>query len=120
MLFHEGTKLMKSRDRALPRVSSTPELSPIGTTLLDCLLKVRSSTPPSCLRGDLVKVPDLSYSDVIGYEDVKSKLDQVLALTNGDVRERFNRFGIRGSMGGVLLYGPPGGVAYNPLSYIQR
>jgi AAA family ATPase len=45
---------------------------------------------------------------VIGNEEVKLKLDQVLSFASGDVRETYQRFGISGSVGGVLLYGPPG------------
>jgi hypothetical protein len=45
---------------------------------------------------------------VIGNEEVKFKLDQVLSFSSGDVRETYEKFGISGSVGGVLLHGPPG------------
>lgn len=84
------------------------EFSTFSRKFLTILLGVRSSIPPSCLRGDLVKVPELNYSDVIGYDEIKSKLDQVLSFSNNEIREKYQKFGINGSMGGVLLYGPPG------------
>jgi hypothetical protein len=37
-------------------------LSERGACLLLCLLEARSSVPPSCLRGDLVKVPQVCWT----------------------------------------------------------
>jgi ATP-dependent Zn protease len=50
----------------------------------------------------------LSFDDVIGYDEVKVKLRKVLAFADPSSRRVLQRFGVSSSMGGVLLHGPPG------------
>jgi transitional endoplasmic reticulum ATPase len=61
---------------------------------------------PSGMREVSVRVPDVSWTDVGGLEDVKRTLREVaeLPLIRPDV---FARLGIKPARG-ILLYGPPG------------
>jgi len=88
--------------------TAIPNLSPLGDVLAQCLMEAKALIPPSCLRKDAIKIPSLTYEDVIGYADVKNKLGRVLAFADAESRIRLQRFGLTGAMGGVLLYGPPG------------
>jgi len=61
---------------------------------------------PSALREILVQIPDISWDDVGGLDEVKDRLRELveLPLTKPEI---FTRLGIQ-SPKGVLLYGPPG------------
>ncbi|CAE7466104.1 CDC48B, partial [Symbiodinium microadriaticum] len=50
----------------------------------------------------------LQFEDIIGYDEVKVKLGKVLGFAKPESRNALRHFGISSSMGGVLLYGPPG------------
>lgn len=61
---------------------------------------------PSSLREVTIEVPNISWADIGGLDDVKRELRETveLPLTKPEV---FKRLGIRASKG-FLLYGPPG------------
>ncbi len=63
-------------------------------------------TNPSALRENAVEVPNVSWDDVGGLEDVKRELYETVQypLEHGD---KFIKFGMQASKG-VLFYGPPG------------
>ncbi|MFC7222806.1 AAA family ATPase [Halalkalicoccus sp. GCM10025322] len=63
-------------------------------------------TEPSALRELFVEVPDVSWADVGGFEDVKERLRETVQwpLEHPDA---FERVDLRPAKG-VLLYGPPG------------
>lgn len=64
---------------------------------------------PSCLRGvTLANTSHLDWSDVIGYEEAKTSLQRLLSVFEPERRARLERFGLDHSLGGILLYGPPG------------
>lgn len=66
------------------------------------------SVPPSCLRGATITLPNLTFDDVIGYEEVKGSLQRVLCFAKPEQQALSIRFGLHSSPGGVLLHGPPG------------
>ncbi len=61
---------------------------------------------PSAMREVMIEIPNVTWNDVGGLEEVKSLLKEVVEwpLEHPD---SFKRMGIR-SPAGVLLYGPPG------------
>lgn len=63
-------------------------------------------TNPSALRENVVEVPDVSWEDVGGLEDVKRELFETVQypVQHGD---KYTKFGMQPSKG-VLFYGPPG------------
>jgi hypothetical protein len=54
-----STQLSSSVSASVSASASSLSLSDQGNRLLHCLLEARSTVPPSCLRGDLVKVPQV-------------------------------------------------------------
>jgi len=65
-----------------------------------------AATSPSALRENVVEVPNVSWDDVGGLEDVKRELYETVQhpLEHAD---KFEKFGMQPSKG-VLFYGPPG------------
>eukprot|EP00047_Mylnosiga_fluctuans_P001518 m.220706 g.220706 ORF g.220706 m.220706 type:complete len:805 (+) comp10438_c0_seq1:924-3338(+) len=63
-------------------------------------------TNPSALRETLVEVPNTSWNDVGGLEDVKRELQELVQYPV-EHPEKFLKFGMTPSKG-VLFYGPPG------------
>jgi len=61
---------------------------------------------PSSLRETVVEVPDVTWDDIGGLEDVKKNL-QELILYPIEHPDKFHKFGMNPSKG-VLFYGPPG------------
>mmetsp|Transcript_3767 Transcript_3767/g.4862 ORF Transcript_3767/g.4862 Transcript_3767/m.4862 type:complete len:881 (-) Transcript_3767:325-2967(-) len=61
---------------------------------------------PSALRETHVEVPDVTWDDIGGLEDVKKELQELVQypVEHGD---KFEKFGMSASKG-VLFYGPPG------------
>jgi transitional endoplasmic reticulum ATPase len=78
------------------------ELSVTGADL-DAALR---SAEPSALREVFVEIPEVSWADVGGLDDVKARLRETVEwpLTHA---EAFERVGLSPATG-VLLYGPPG------------
>jgi transitional endoplasmic reticulum ATPase len=66
----------------------------------------RDAVGPSAMRGFTVSVPDVTYDDVGGLDDVKRELARVVEwpLAHPDLFEAFDTAPARG----ILLYGPPG------------
>ena len=66
----------------------------------------QSVTNPSTLRENIVEVPNVTWEDVGGLEDVKKELYETVQypIEHGD---KFAKFGMQPSKG-VLFYGPPG------------
>lgn len=63
-------------------------------------------TNPSSLRETVVEVPDVTWDDIGGLEDVKKNLQEMI-LYPIEHPEKFHKFGMQPSKG-VLFYGPPG------------
>jgi len=63
-------------------------------------------TNPSALRETQVEVPNVSWNDVGGLEDVKKELQELVQYPV-EHPEKFLKFGMTPSKG-VLFYGPPG------------
>jgi transitional endoplasmic reticulum ATPase len=70
------------------------------------LLHALSVTNPSALRENIVEVPDVSWDDVGGLEDVKRELFETVQYPI-EHADKFAKFGMQPSKG-VLFYGPPG------------
>jgi len=87
--------------------SSPCTMSPWTEHLVSCLDKAALVVSPSCLRGVAIKLPELNYSDVIGYDDIKDSLRRILSFSSPLLAAKTKRFGLR-APGGGLLYGPPG------------
>ena len=64
------------------------------------------STNPSALRETMVEVPNVSWDDIGGLENVKRELQEVVQYPVL-YPEQFEKFGMQPSKG-VLFYGPPG------------
>mmetsp|Transcript_16740 Transcript_16740/g.28385 ORF Transcript_16740/g.28385 Transcript_16740/m.28385 type:complete len:885 (+) Transcript_16740:91-2745(+) len=65
-----------------------------------------SVTNPSALRENVVEVPNVSWEDVGGLEDVKKELYETVQYPV-EHADKFEKFGMQPSKG-VLFYGPPG------------
>jgi transitional endoplasmic reticulum ATPase len=63
-------------------------------------------TNPSTLRESIVEVPNVSWEDVGGLEEVKQELFETIQFPV-EHAEKFEKFGLQPSKG-VLFYGPPG------------
>lgn len=61
---------------------------------------------PSALREFMIEIPNISWDDVGGLEDVKQSLREAVEWPLNHA-EAFTRLGIRPPRG-ILLYGPPG------------
>ncbi|XP_059667623.1 cell division cycle protein 48 homolog [Cornus florida] len=61
---------------------------------------------PSSLRDTLVEVPNCSWEDIGGLENVKRELQETVQYPV-EHPEKYEKFGMSPSMG-VLFYGPPG------------
>merc|ERR1712022_84505 len=61
---------------------------------------------PSSLRETVVEVPNTSWDDIGGLEDVKNELRELVQYPI-EHPEKFEKFGMHPSRG-VLFYGPPG------------
>src|SRR5690606_24103859 len=61
---------------------------------------------PSALRENVVEVPNVSWKDVGGLDDVKRELYETVQYPV-EHAEKFAKFGMSPSKG-VLFYGPPG------------
>lgn len=61
---------------------------------------------PSSLRETHVDVPDVTWSDIGGLEDVKQDLQELVQYPV-DYADKYIKFGMSPSKG-VLFYGPPG------------
>ncbi|KAK9818285.1 hypothetical protein WJX72_010100 [[Myrmecia] bisecta] len=61
---------------------------------------------PSALRETVVEVPNVSWDDIGGLENVKRELQEVVQYPV-EHPEKFEKFGMSPSKG-VLFYGPPG------------
>lgn len=72
----------------------------------DHLRHAMSITNPSALRENVVEVPDVTWDDVGGLEDVKRELYETIQYPVQHA-DKFEKFGMQPSKG-VLFYGPPG------------
>jgi transitional endoplasmic reticulum ATPase len=66
----------------------------------------QGATNPSSLRETVIEIPDVSWDDIGGLEDVKKNLQEMI-LYPIEHPEKFHKFGMQPSKG-VLFYGPPG------------
>ena len=67
---------------------------------------MRARSNPSALRETVVEVPNVTWDDVGGLENVKRELQEVVQYPV-EHPEKFEKFGMSPSKG-VLFYGPPG------------
>jgi transitional endoplasmic reticulum ATPase len=65
-----------------------------------------SKANPSALRETVVEIPNVSWADIGGLEDVKRELQELVQYPV-EHPEMFLKFGMQPSKG-VLFYGPPG------------
>eukprot|EP01105_Mastigella_eilhardi_P021588 TRINITY_DN523_c0_g3_i1.p1 TRINITY_DN523_c0_g3~~TRINITY_DN523_c0_g3_i1.p1 ORF type:complete len:803 (-),score=268.24 TRINITY_DN523_c0_g3_i1:147-2501(-) len=65
-----------------------------------------SALNPSALRETVVEIPNVTWEDVGGLEDVKRELKEVVQYPV-EHPEKYKKFGMEPSKG-VLFYGPPG------------
>ena len=61
---------------------------------------------PSSLRTTHIEIPDITWDDIGGLEDVKRDLQEMIQYPV-KYPDKFEKFGISASRG-VLMYGPPG------------
>lgn len=101
---------MNALRRYLPEID--PD-QPIPTELLEKMevsmedfKEAHHSIEPSALREVLIEIPQVSWEDVGGLNDVKDRLREAVEWPLVDP-ERFTRMGIKPPRG-ILLYGPPG------------
>jgi transitional endoplasmic reticulum ATPase len=66
----------------------------------------QGNTNPSSLRETIVEVPNVTWDDIGGLEEVKKHLNEMI-LYPVEHPEKFLKFGMKPSKG-VLFYGPPG------------
>ena len=64
------------------------------------------NTNPSALRENVVEVPNVSWADIGGLEEVKKELYETVQYPV-EHADKFEKFGMQPSKG-VLFYGPPG------------
>ncbi len=102
---------MASLRRILPRIDLDAETIPIEIleelkVTKEDFMEALKLVQPSALREISIEVPDITWDDIGGLEEVKRELKEVveLPLKNPDA---FKRMGIEPPKG-VLLYGPPG------------
>jgi len=88
-------------DRPIP-----PEILKKMTVTKEDFRVAMRSINPTVLRGVMVEIPNVSWEDIGGLEDIKEELKEAVELPLKDP-ERFRKMGIRAPKG-ILLYGPPG------------
>jgi transitional endoplasmic reticulum ATPase len=66
----------------------------------------QGTTNPSSLRETIVEVPNVSWEDIGGLEEVKKSLQEMIMYPL-EHPDKFYKFGMNPSRG-VLFYGPPG------------
>ncbi len=94
-------KLEFKEDEPIPE-SDLKELRIRKKDFQDALKVVR----PSAMREVLVEIPNVSWKDIGGLENIKQELKEVVEWPL-KYPESFTRLGIRPPRG-ILLYGPPG------------
>ena len=84
---------------------TTEELEALMVTQTD-FIEALKTVRPSAAREILVEIPDITWDDIGGLEDVKQELKEAIEwpLKNKD---SFARMGVKPPKG-VLLFGPPG------------
>ncbi|CAN0176772.1 unnamed protein product [Ectocarpus sp. 6 AP-2014] len=72
----------------------------------DHFVKALETSNPSSLRETMVEVPDVTWADIGGLEDVKRELQEMIQYPV-EYGPLWHKFGMSPSKG-VLFYGPPG------------
>ncbi|KAJ1452182.1 P-loop containing nucleoside triphosphate hydrolase protein [Pelagophyceae sp. CCMP2097] len=85
--------------------AASPELSVLAVKQAHFLSALKSCNPSS-LRESIVEVPDVSWADVGGLEDVKRDLKETVEYPI-QFAHHYEAYGLPPSKG-VLFYGPPG------------
>ncbi len=102
---------MKALRRYLPEIDLDEEevppevLEKMEVRMEDFRLAIRD-VEPSALREIYVEVPEVSWEDVGGLDEIKERLKESVEWPLS-YPERFEHFGIR-PPGGILLFGAPG------------
>eukprot|EP01115_Flamella_aegyptia_P002965 TRINITY_DN14562_c0_g1_i1.p1 TRINITY_DN14562_c0_g1~~TRINITY_DN14562_c0_g1_i1.p1 ORF type:complete len:803 (-),score=439.16 TRINITY_DN14562_c0_g1_i1:53-2461(-) len=76
------------------------------TVTMDHFRTAMDGTNPSALRETVVEVPNVTWEDIGGLEDVKRELKETVQYPV-EHPEKYAKFGMSPSRG-VLFYGPPG------------
>ncbi len=102
---------MAALRRVLPKIDLDAETIPIEIleelkVIRDDFMEALKLVQPSALREISIEVPDVSWDDIGGLDDVKRELREVVELPLKNPGA-FRRLGIEPPKG-VLLYGPPG------------
>ncbi len=100
-------ELQKSRILRANRLVELAENIEVEIMKPESAKKMKSSEEDSTeTKFETVKIPDISFKDVAGLNEVKEAVNNriILPMSKPEIFERFNKeIG-----GGVLLYGPPG------------
>ncbi|KAL9262811.1 Cell division control protein 48 homolog B-like protein [Drosera capensis] len=99
-LCHEAATSAKQR------ADNDNENAGLFSIKMDDWNSARSVVGPSITRDVSVKIPNVSWEDIGGYDDLKKKLQQAVEWPFRH-SAAFSRLGIS-PFRGVLLYGPPG------------
>ncbi len=104
---------MHALRRVLPDISDLEEMEELPEEKLEKLQVnyddfdyAMRMVEPSAMREVLVEVPDVSWNDIGGLEDVKERLKEAVEWPL-NYPESYENLGIR-PPSGLLLYGPPG------------
>ena len=82
------------------------EISSANPLVKQAFLNALRNIRPSAMREILVEVPDVTWSDIGGMEELKKQLQQAVEwpIKHAD---GFNLFKVKPPQG-LLMYGPPG------------
>ncbi|MFX1302472.1 MAG: CDC48 family AAA ATPase [Promethearchaeota archaeon] len=101
---------MFSLRRVLPKINLD---EPIPSEIIQELrikdedfMKATNLIEPSAMREVMVEIPDVSWEDIGGLEDIKQELKEAVEWPL-KYPKMFERAGIR-PLNGILLFGPPG------------
>jgi len=97
-------EVVPNLDMEAERVEDTLLDNLVVTT--DHLREALKSCSPSALRETAVEIPNKSWADVGGLDDVKRELHETVQYPV-EHADKFLKFGMKASKG-VLFYGPPG------------
>ncbi len=104
-LAREAAMKCLSRHKHLIDMNSdTPAEIDMKVTMKD-FTDALSEIEPSAMREITIDVPDVTWDDIGGLEDIKREIREV--FVPAEEKKDFQRLGIK-TPKGVLLYGPPG------------
>uniref|UniRef100_H0WT88 AFG2 AAA ATPase homolog A n=1 Tax=Otolemur garnettii TaxID=30611 RepID=H0WT88_OTOGA len=107
-ILRQGKSCLCALRRVLRKQPTLPDSKVAGVVkiTLNDFLQAMNAIRPSAMREVAIDVPNVSWSDIGGLENIKLKLKQAIEWPLKHP-ESFIRMGIQPPKG-VLLYGPPG------------